>query len=159
MSRWEALAFNALHALLAATGGVYFYMKYVLRTDDPFAVVNHPWQSATLAAHVVIAPLGMMIFGVVFRSHTLKKLSMQSRSARRSGWTSLLSFGAMATSGYLLQVLAEPTWLRAMVVIHVATSSVFILGYSVHLFVGWRVPRATLNGAGDPGLSRSPLPP
>jgi hypothetical protein len=45
MSRWEAWSFGALNLVLALTGGVYFYMKFVLRTDDPFAVVNHPWQS------------------------------------------------------------------------------------------------------------------
>ena len=156
MSRWESLAFNMLHGLLAGTGFVYLYMKYALETDDPFAVVNHAWQSATLAAHVVLAPLGMMIFGVVLRSHVLKKLTMEIRSARRSGWTSLLSFAAMAVSGYLLQVVAEPTWLRALVVIHVATSSAFILGYSVHLVLAWRAPRPTLNGD-DSDLSRTLL--
>ncbi len=46
MSRWEALAFNTLHGLLAATGFAYFYMKYALETDDPFAVVNHARQPA-----------------------------------------------------------------------------------------------------------------
>jgi len=157
MSRWEALAFNTLHGLLAATGFGYLYMKYALETDDPFAVVNHAWQPATLAAHVVLAPLGMMIFGMVLRSHVLKKLTMEIRSARRSGWTALLSFAAMAASGYLLQVVAEPSWLRALVVIHVATSTGFILGYSAHLVLAWRVPKATLNGD-DPGLAQSPLP-
>ena len=157
MSRWEALAFNALHGLLAVTGFAYFYMKYALETDDPFAIVNHPWQPAALSAHVVLAPLGMMIFGVVLRSHVLKKLTMESRSARRSGWMSLLSFAAMAVSGYLLQVVAEPTWLRVLVVIHVATSTAFIFGYSAHLVLAWRAPKATLNGE-EAGLSRTPLP-
>ena len=157
MSRWEALAFNTLHGLLGATGYAYLYMKYALETDDPFAVVNHAWQPAALAAHIVLAPLGMLIFGVMLRSHVLKQLTMEIRSARRSGWTALLSFAAMAASGYLLQVVADPSWLRALVVIHVATSTTFILGYSVHLLLAWRAPKAMLNGD-EPGLARSPLP-
>ena len=80
-------------------------------------------------------------------------------AARRSGWVSLLSFSAMAGSGYLLQILADPSWLRAMMVTHVATSSIFVVGYSVHLFVGARVPKATLNGADSPDLSGSLIGP
>ena len=143
MSRWESWAFGTLHLVLALTGGVYFFMKYVLRTDDPFAVVNHPWQSPMLAAHVVAAPLGMMLFGVVFRSHILNKLASNNGPGRRSGWISLISFATMALSGYLLQVVASPASLRVVMVAHVVTSVIFVVGYSTHLLSGLRLPRAT----------------
>jgi len=142
MSRWESWAFGTLHLVLALTGGVYFSMKYVLRTDDPFAVVNHPWQPSMLAAHVLAAPLGMVVFGIVFRSHVLKKLASNSGSGRRSGWTSLVSFATMALSGYLLQVVASPTGLRAVMVAHVVASAIFVIGYLTHLGAALRVPRA-----------------
>jgi hypothetical protein len=123
MSRWEAWVFGTLHLVLALTGGVYFFMKHVLRTDDPFAVINHPWQPSVLAAHVVAAPLGMMLFGVVFRSHILKKLASTNGPGRRSGWISLISFATMALSGYLLQVVSSPAGLRAVMVAHVVASA------------------------------------
>jgi hypothetical protein len=142
MSRWEAWSFGALNLVLALTGGAYFYMKYVLRNEDPFAVVNHPWQPAVLAAHVVAAPLALVVFGVVLRSHILTKLAVNGRSGRWTGWTSLIGFSAMALSGYLLQVVASPTGLRVVMVTHVVTSVVFVLGYTAHLVRDWVAVRA-----------------
>lgn len=139
MRRWERWSFNALNGVVAATGFAYLWMKYVLQTDDPFAVVNHPWQPAALALHVVAAPLLMMVFGIVFRSHVLGKLTSGGRRARRTGWTSVVSFALMAVSGYLLQVAAEPEWLRWLMVTHVASGTLFVVGYAAHLAVGWRL--------------------
>ena len=142
MSRWESWAFGALHAVLTLTGGVYFVMKYALRNNDPFAVINHPWQPSVLTAHVLAAPFGMVAFGIVFRSHILTKLNSKNGRGRRSGWTSLISFSAMALSGYLLQTVASPTWLPVMTVAHVATSIVFVAGYTTHLVGSLRLLRA-----------------
>jgi hypothetical protein len=147
MSRWEAWSFGVLNVILALTGGLYFYMKYVLRNDDPLAVVNHPWQSSMLAAHVVVAPLVLVLFGIVLRSHILQKLAVNGRPGRGTGWVSLAGFTTMALSGYLLQVVASPAGLRVVMVVHVVTSTVFVLGYSAHLIIGWSLDRAQrLNG-------------
>lgn len=43
MSRWERHGFNMLHGVVAATGIGYFVMKYLMETDDPFSILNHPW--------------------------------------------------------------------------------------------------------------------
>lgn len=140
MSRWESWTFGVLHVVLALSGGVYFYMKYLLRTGDPFAVVNHPWQPTVLVVHVLAAPLGILVFGMLFRSHILHKLTSRQPAGRRSGWTALVSFTAMAMSGYLLQVVSSPTAVRVATATHVATSVIFVAGYSVHLVLGLRRP-------------------
>lgn len=145
---WERWAFNALHAVVAATGAAYLYMKLVLTTDDPFALVNHPWQPAMLSIHVVAAPFFIVFFGMLFRSHTLRKLLSPSRFNRRSGWTSLLGFAVMAVSGYLVQVAPTPALVDASVWVHVLSSLLFVIGYGVHLAVGWRV------GAAEPIVPR-----
>ncbi len=142
MTRWERWTFNAFHGLVAVTGIVYFYMKYLLAPTDPFAVVNHPWQPAMLSTHVVAAPVFIAFFGMLFRSHTLRKILSPDPRNRRSGWTSVISFSAMALSGYLLQVASSPAWVTACIWAHVATSLLFVVGYTVHLVVGWRVNRA-----------------
>ena len=142
MKRWERWSFNALNVVVAVTGCAYFYMKHLLTTDDPFAVVNHPWQPLTLSLHIVAAPLLMLLFGIVFRAHTLKKLISSYQPDRRTGWISLVSFSAMALSGYLLQVATSPAWIGALVVAHVATSVVFLVGYSTHLVLGCRINKA-----------------
>ena len=160
MSRWERWSFNTLHAVVAATGVAYFSVKYLIVVDDPFAVINHPWQPTLLAAHVVAAPLFIALFGIVFRSHTLRKLLSPIPSNRRTGWTSLVSFSAMALSGYLLQVASDPTWLRVLVWTHVLTSGAFVVGYGAHLIIGWRmmeVPAVSEPDPSQPRPARLPL--
>ena len=139
MKRWERWSFNGLNVVLAGTGLAYLYMRYLLPADDPFAVVNHPWQSLMLSLHVVAAPCVILIFGIVLRSHILKKLVSNSQPDRRTGWISLISFSAMALSGYLLQVASSVAWLDALVVIHFGTSIVLVIGYGAHLVIGWRL--------------------
>lgn len=143
MKWWEQWAFNALHGLVAVTGLGYFYMKYLVTAVDPFAVINHPWQPAMLSLHLLAAPFFIAFFGMLFRSHTLKKLTSPNAGNRRSGWISLLSFSAMALSGYLLQVASTPALVTAMVWAHVATSVVFVAGYSLHLLISWRIGRVS----------------
>lgn len=161
MKRWERWSFNALNVAVAVTGIAYFCMKYLLATDDPFAVVNHTWQPSMLSLHVVTAPLLILFFGIVFRGHTLKKLKSSYQPDRRTGWVSLLSFSAMALSGYLLQVTSNLAWLGPLVVAHVATGVVFLVGYSTHLVIGWRVAKApdttAVSDADLPSTARLPL--
>ena len=139
MKPWERRSFNGLNIVVAITGLVYFYMKYALPSDDPFAVVNHPWQSSMLSLHVVLAPFVVLLFGIVLRSHIIKKLVSNNRPDRRTGWISLVSFSTMALSGYLLQVATSVAWLNVFVVLHIGTSVVFIIGYGAHLVIGWRL--------------------
>ena len=139
MTWWERWAFNAFHTIVAVTGVGYFFMKYAMTTDDPFALINHPWQPAMLSLHVVAAPFFIAFFGMLFRSHTVRKLLSPNRANRRTGWTSLLSFSAMAVSGYLIQVASNPALITVLIWTHIATSTLFVIGYGVHLVIGWRV--------------------
>ncbi len=137
MKPWEHRSFNVVAGLVTLTGLAYLVMKVFMESDDPFALVNHPWQPTMLSLHVVAAPILVLFFGMIFRSHTLTKLQSHLASNRRTGWTTLTSFGSMALSGYLLQVVTVPAWLDALVWVHVAASLIFVVGYSVHLVIGW----------------------
>ena len=137
--RAERWFFNAMHAVITLSGVAYFCMKYLMATDDPFALINHPWEPAMLSIHVFVAPLGVFLFGMVFRSHTLRKLLQASPVNRRSGLTSAGSFLAMALSGYLIQVATSPAVIAFAIWSHVATSVLFVLAYGVHLVIGYRV--------------------
>ena len=139
MRPWEYRSFNVASVIVAVTGFVYLYMKFFMQTDDPFAIVNHPWQSSMLSMHVIAAPFLVLLFGVLFRSHTIEKIMSGVRTNRRTGWTSLLSFSSMALSGYFLQVVTSPTWIDALILIHIATSVVFVVGYMIHLVLGSRI--------------------
>ena len=136
VERW---AFTGLHVAATVTGTAYFCMKYLMTTDDPFALVNHPWQSTMLAGHVVAVPWLILLYGMVFRSHMLWKIHVSSGMNRRTGWVSLFSFLAMALSGYLIQVASDPDLIFAFIWVHVITSGLFVIGYGIHLVGGYRL--------------------
>ncbi|MBN4047977.1 hypothetical protein JYU09_00160 [bacterium AH-315-O15] len=141
MKRWERWSFNSLSLAVAATGFAYLWMKYAVQNDDPFAVVNHPWQTTMLGLHIVASPACILIFGIVFNSHVMKKLSATRLPNRRSGFVSLGTFAVMVVSGYLLQVLSNEGWLTTLIVLHVASGAVFSITYATHLVISARLAR------------------
>ena len=147
MKRWERWTFNTLALAVAATGFVYLWMKYALETDDPFAVVNHPWQMAMLDLHLVASPALILMFGIVLNSHVMKKLRATRLPNRRSGYVSLATFAAMVVSGYLLQVSWSEAWLNALVVLHVGAGAIFSVVYGAHLVISARLARRQPIGA------------
>jgi len=147
MKRWERWTFNTLALAVAATGFVYLWMKYALQTDDPFAVVNHPWQTAMLDLHLVASPALILMFGIIFNSHVMKKLRATRLPNRRSGYVSLGTFAAMVASGYLLQVSANEAWLKGLVILHVAAGTIFSVAYGAHLVISAKLGRTQHTGA------------
>jgi hypothetical protein len=47
----------------------------------------------------------------------------------------------MVVSGYLLQVSANEEWLKALVVLHVASGAIFSVAYAIHLVISARLAR------------------
>lgn len=142
MKRWERWTFGVLVLASSMTGLVYFWMKYLLVSDDPFAVVNHPWQAAMVAAHIVVSPPLILMFGIILNSHILKKLRATAVPNRKSGLFSLGTFFVMVASGYLLQVETGEGTLQALVAIHVTSGILFSVVYALHLVINVRVARA-----------------
>jgi len=147
MKRWERWTFNGCALAVAATGLVYLWMKYGMQTDDPFAVVNHPWQTGMLDLHLVASPAFVMMFGIVFNSHVMKKLRATRLPNRRSGYISLGTFAAMVISGYLLQVSWSEAWLSSLVVLHVGAGVLFTVAYGAHLVISTTLARRQTTGA------------
>jgi len=141
MKTWERWSFNSLAAAVAASGFAYLWMKHGLEPEDPFAVVNHPWQSVTLHAHVLASHPFILIFGVVLNSHVMRKLKATGLPNRSSGYVSLVTFLAMLVSGYLLQVGTSERLLSAMVAVHVSTAVLFTAAYVTHLLVSLTLAR------------------
>ena len=142
MSRWHAWSSHVVTVLLAGSGIVFFTMKYMVTTDDPFAVVNHPLQPLMLDLHLVAAPAIIFLFGLMFESHIQKKLQSSARMNRKSGIIAAITFAAMTVSGYALQVSAMETLSRAALILHLISSGVFVLSYAAHQVVNFRLWRA-----------------
>ena len=141
MKRWERWTFNLTALAVAVTGFAYFWMKYLIQNDDPFAVVNHPWEGAMLNLHVLASPPFILIFGIILNSHILKKLGVSGIPNRKTGLLSFGMFAAMIVSGYMLQVAMSEMLLRALVVLHVASGATFSVTYLVHLVISARIAR------------------
>ena len=142
MRAWERWTFGLLSAVIAVSGFAFLVMKYFMASDDPFALVNHPWQPAMLHIHVLASPPLIMMFGILLNGHILRKLRVGQVANRRSGIASLATFGAMVASGYLLQVISAELLLKALVVAHVASGAAFVLTYVSHLLISVRLSRA-----------------
>lgn len=132
MSRWESWLLHVLTFVVGASGLVYFWMKYLLPTGDPFSVINHPLQPLTLDIHILAAPVYMFVLGVIFQSHVGKKLRSKTIANRRSGFVILFAFPLMVVSGYLLQLAANPAFQKVVLVTHLASSTVFLATYVGH---------------------------
>lgn len=163
MSRFEAWAMFVSGLLVAGTGAVYGWMRYLATSPDPFAVVNHPWQPHLLHLHVVTAPLLVFAVGLVWREHVWKHFRNGVRGRRRSGLSMMLTLVPMIVSGYLIQTAVEPAWRTAWVVVHVAASVLWTAGFGAHLLVPVlvrrrrrRAARAELaDSAGQPAINPS----
>lgn len=147
MNRFERILLHCSALGAAATGVIFFYMKYLLRSDDPFSVVHHPWQPSVLALHVLIVPVLVFALGLIAREHMIGRLvERQPHPSRRSGIAAMLLTVPMIVSGYLLQVLTDPGVRKALAIGHAGTGAVFALLYVLHLALG-RSARRTA-GAG-----------
>lgn len=148
MSRLQLFYLHATVVLTTLTGAVFAYMKFFMRSDDEFSVVNHPLQPHMLSAHVVVAPLLLFVLGWSFSNHMLPKHRFGDGSNRRSGVLSMLLIVPMTLSAYLMQIATDETLRQAMAIAHWVSSGVFVAGYLVHLI---KPAAASVPGAERPG--------
>ncbi len=132
MTRAEAWFSHVATVLVGGTGLVYGWMRYFAAPIDEFAVANHPWQPTTQHLHLLFAPLVVFACGLVWRDHIWVRFRSGFPVRRRTGLTLFAIFFPMVASGYLLQVAIEEAWRTAWIVVHVATSCLWILVYLGH---------------------------
>ena len=124
---------NISVALSALTGLVFAWMKYWMKSADPFAVVNHPWQPHLLSAHVLVAPLAVFAFGWTFGNHIWPALVNRAPN-RASGIMSMVLIIPMVITGYLMQISTEDAARHGFAVAHWIASGLYLAGYVAHLF-------------------------
>ncbi len=123
---------HAANALVAGTGLVYAWMIYAIEPEDPFALVNHPWQGELQSLHILFAPLLVFAVGLSWQTHVWMRLRFGFPHKRRTGLCLVALFLPMVLSGYGLQVAvsesARTTWLWT----HWISSGLWVLCYVVH---------------------------
>jgi len=133
MSRAQLLSLHVSIALTALTGIVFAWMKYLMKSSDPFAVVNHPLQPYMLSAHVLLAPAMTFVLGWTFANHMWPRIMLGDPRRRFTGLSATILIAPMVVSGYLLQISTSDAIRNAMAIGHGAASAVFVLGYIAHL--------------------------
>ena len=133
MSRTQVAYLHLTAALTAATGVVYAWMKYFMKSNDEFSVVNHPLQPYMLDAHVVVAPFLVFAFGWIFSDHIWPRFRFGFPGNRRSGLAAMSMIVPMTLSAYLLQVATNEGVRKAMAAAHWITSGLFVIVYVAHL--------------------------
>jgi len=135
VTRFERVAVWTTSAATAVTGLVYLWLKYGLEPAEPWAVVSHPLQPWALKAHILVAPFLVFAVGMIATRHVWKHIRTGVREGRRSGLAAFLSLAPMVLTGYLIQTVTHETWLRWLVVAHVVSSLVFVVGLVAHILV------------------------
>src|SRR5688572_3581016 len=142
MRRWQAWLSHLTTILVGVSGIAYLWMKYFMSTEDPFSLVNHPLQPHALKLHLLIAPLLVFAFGLIFESHIANRLRLGTALNRRSGIISVFTFALMTGSGYLLQISSAASLSQTALVLHLASSGLFVLSYLMHQIVTVKLWRA-----------------
>lgn len=132
MSPWERRLQYIANALVGGSGLLYAAMRYLMTPADEWAVVNHPWQPAVQHAHVIVAPLLVFACGMIWRRHVAERWN-SGRARRRSGPGMALLFVPMILSGYLLQTSVAEGWRQAWIVLHVLSSTLWLVAFAIHL--------------------------
>lgn len=139
MSRLESWLFHISNAAVALSGLLYFWMKYLLESGDPFALVNHPLQPLMLQIHILASPVLVFALGMLYYSHIIGKLRKGNGANRRSGLAALFAFFPMVLSGYALQMVTAPLAQNLILAVHLAAGGLFIATYAAHQVISLRL--------------------
>jgi hypothetical protein len=140
MNRLETWLLHLSTIVLTVTGGVYACMHYLMKSSDPFSVINHPLEPYMLDIHIIAAPVLVVAIGIILHSHILFKIENGSRAARKSGLILIPLFLIMAISGYVLQI-TSGSINRFFFWIHLGSGSLWALVYAAHHLASLAVRR------------------
>lgn len=135
MTGFERWFLHLSAALLGASGVLFAVMKYLLEPLDPYAVINHPLQPWMLAAHVLAAPFTLFAVGIIAKDHIWAESRRRTARNRLTGIASFASLALCVLSGYLLQTTTHEGLRIALVVVHLGSGGLFLLGYLAHFLI------------------------
>jgi hypothetical protein len=122
-------------AATAVTGIAYAWMKYLLAPSEPWAVINHPLEPWMLKAHILVAPVMVFAVGLIATGHIWAHFRSGLRVRRRTGLTAMAVLLPMTLTGYLIQAITHLGWLQAMVIAHLVTGGLYVVGLAGHWLV------------------------
>lgn len=132
MTRVTAIFVHCAVLFVGLTGLIYAWMCYIMRSEDEFALVNHPLQPDVQHLHILTAVIFVFASGLIWSTHVWKSLRRARRVRRRSGLLLATLLFPMIASGYAIQVSTDETSRELWAWIHGLSSSIWLLAYLVH---------------------------
>lgn len=162
MTPLERWAVNISTLIVAISGILYAIMKYLVTSQDPFAVINHPLQPWMLDLHVLGAPVMIFAVGWIASVHIADQFRKGVR--RPGGFTgvfAVICILPMVSTGYLIQVFTQETARLTLIIVHLITGGLYMITFVAHLIVSRRLAARKKNGAvtqgpGARGWKRQP---
>jgi hypothetical protein len=151
LTRAERLFLPLANGLVGGSGLVYAAMRYLMTPSDEWSVVNHPWQPHVQHLHVLAAPLLLFAAGLIWSRHVSAKYR-NGGQGRSTGIGLVVSLVPMAASGYLIQVAVDANWRTVWIVVHVASSLVWLAVLAAHQAKTWLVRGRASSRDGEPEL-------
>ena len=158
MTSFEKWALWLSTAVVGITGIVYGWMKYLMRTDDPYAVIHHPLQPLVLKAHVLAAPVLVFAVGAVYTRHVVRNWQAGRPRGRWSGASLVAVLVPMIVSGYLIQTLTSESWLFRIAMLHLAAGTVYLAAFAAHQVAGRLRPKSPERPEYDAATGAPPDP-
>lgn len=140
MSRGQSWTLHASSLLVGGTGLAYGYMRYFSEPEDPFSIVNHPWQPDAQHLHILLAPILVFACGWIWQNHVWTRIRSGYKKHRRSGWLLILTLFPMVFSGYLVQVSEQESWRLLWAWVHGISSCIWLLFALIHPLLPRRAP-------------------
>lgn len=139
MTPSEARFVHLANLLVGGSGIVLAIALYALEPSNEFAL-HHAWVSPSLAIHVVTAPLLALAVAMIWRLHAWQRIRSGYRKRRLTGLLLAASFFPMVFSAPLLQVAESESTRQFWLVVHLASSSLWLAAFAAHL--AWKHVRA-----------------
>ena len=158
MTRFEKWSIWTTSGATALTGVAFFWAKYLVRSAEPWAVINHPLQPWFLKAHILVAPLLVFALGMIAARHIWRHFRSGTRWGRRSGLIAAFMLLPMTATGYGIQAATHVGWLEALGYSHTAFGLVYAIALGLHQPVVRRKRRVRRDGPQAVSRPASPQP-
>ena len=122
----------AANVLVGGSGLVLWVMAWLMESDDPYAIVNHPGQPLAQHLHVLLAPLLVWNIGSIWVMHAWPYFRSPTGKRRLSGLLLLTLAAPMVFSGVALQISVQEASRNLWAWIHVLSSIVWIAAFLFH---------------------------
>jgi len=112
-------------------GILYWLVKEFFQVETDYGLRPHSSQTYIQAAHILLSPLLVISFGLLWQNHIILYFSKKTKKLK-TGITLTLSLVILILSGYLIQVIYNDLGKVVVTWVHLILSLLYLLSYLIH---------------------------